>query len=161
MGRADFVKHGSWNVICDRCGMKRKASDCRITWDNLFVCQGCWTPRHPQDFVKGIPDNQTVPISRPDTVSTMGATTVATTALKNATTIVLTSVTGIADGDAIGIVLDNGDYHWTFSDGDPSGSTVTLGSYLPYLSTSGNAVYIASINNETYLTATGLTATGL
>lgn len=161
MGRSDFVKHGSWNVICDQCGMKRKASECRITWDNLYVCQGCWTPRHPQDFVKGVPDDQTVPIARPDIVTSMGSTTVATTALKNATTIELTSVTGITDGDAIGIVLDNGDAHWTFSDGDPSGTTVTLGSFLPYLSTSGNTVYVASLTNETFQTATELTATGL
>jgi hypothetical protein len=162
MGRSDFIHHGSYNVICDRCGMKRKASECRITWDNLFVCSDtCWMPRHPQEFVVGVPDDQTVPIARPDKEYSMGSTTVGTTASKNATTIVLTSVTGISDGDSIGIVLDNGDAHWTFSDGDPSGTTVTLGSYLPYLATAGNVVYVPSITNETFVTATELTATGL
>lgn len=161
MGRADFYKPGDWNVRCDHCGMKRKASQCRMTWDNFFVCNECWSPRHPQDFVKGIPDDQSVPIARPDVVATMGTTTVKTTALKNATTIDLTSISGIADGDAIGIVMDNGASHWTFSNGTPSGYTVTLGSYLPYLATAGNAVYIPSINDEDYITATGITATGL
>lgn len=162
MGRADYVKHGDWNVICDRCGMKRKASECRTTWDNLFVCRDmCWMPRHPQDFVEGIAEDQTVPIARPTVQATMGTTTVKTSALKNAGTIEFTSITGIADKDPVGIVLDDGSAHWTYSDGTPSGFTVTLGSYLPYPTASGNTVYLPSVNGETYITATSLTATGL
>jgi len=154
-------KPGDWLVICDRCGMKRYASQCRLDWQNLFVCERCFEPRHPQDFVKGVPDDQTVPISRPDVVSSMGETTVKTAASKNAMSIDLTSVTGIADRDSIGIVLDNGLVHWTFSDGTPSGYTVTLGSYLPGDATAGNVVYLPSINNYEFNTATTLTATGL
>jgi len=161
MGRSDFLKRGDWNVICDRCGMKRKSSECRLTWDNLYACNQCWTPRHPQDFVRGVSDDQTVPIARPDITASMGSTTVATTAQKNSTTIELTAVTGVSDGDSIGIVLDDGSCHWSYSDGDPSGTTVTLGSYLPYKATSGNAVYVPGISNETFMTATELTATGL
>ena len=161
MGRSDFYKPGDWNVICDRCGMKRKASECRTTWDNLFVCRECWMPRPPQDFVRGVPDDQTVPTARPDVIASQGSTTLSSAAAINATTVELTSVSGISDGDPISIVLDNGAAHWTFSDGTPSGSTVTLGSYLPYMAASGNTVYLPSISNETFLTATGLTATGL
>lgn len=157
-----MFKLGDWNVMCDRCGMKRRASQCRLNWQNLLVCSDtCWEPRHPQDFVRAIPDDQSVPIARPDVTPSMGETTVGTTAVKNATTIVLTSVTGVADGDSIGIVLDDGTVHWTFSDGDPSGTTVTMGSYLPANATAGNTVYIPSINNETFITATDITATGL
>ena len=162
MGRADHVKHGDWNVICDRCGMKRKASECRTTWDNLFVCRTtCWMPRHPQDFVVGVPDDQTVPIARPNIQATMGTTTVKTSALINATTIELTSITEIADKDSIGIVLDDGSAHWTYSDGTPSSYTVTLGSYLPYKATAGNTVYLPSINSETFITATGISGSDL
>jgi len=41
-------------------------------------------------------------------------------------TIDVDSITGIADGDYIGIELDGGDLQWTTVNGDPAGSTVTL-----------------------------------
>jgi hypothetical protein len=38
---------GDHFVICDRCGFRRYASDCRMTWDNFFVCADtCWEPKH-------------------------------------------------------------------------------------------------------------------
>lgn len=157
-----MYKPGDWLVKCDKCGRKRYASDCRYDWKNLFVClDTCWEPRHPQDYVTSVPDDQSVPVARPDTKASMGETTVKVTATKNATTIDLTSVTSIADGDSIGIVLDDGTEHWTFSDGTPSGDTVTLGSYLPSNATAGNTVYLPSVNNETYTTPTALTGADL
>ena len=62
---------GKWNVICDRCGVKRKSDQVQGTWDKLIVCKptikaGCWETRHPQDFVRAVVDNQTVPFSRPE-----------------------------------------------------------------------------------------------
>lgn len=134
-----------------------------MTWDNLFVCSDtCWEPRHPQDFVKAVVDDQTVPISRPDVKQVMGSTTLSSSATRNATSVILSSVSGLGDKDSLGIELDNGECHWTFSDGVPTASgLVTLGSYLPKEAASGNIVYLPSINNETFLTATGLTATGL
>lgn len=58
---------GDWNVICDRCSRKRKRSQCDKTWDNLIVCRdGCWEPRHPQDFARAIADDPSVPDPRPD-----------------------------------------------------------------------------------------------
>jgi len=59
-------KSGQWNVICDRCGFKRKSNDVREEWTGLMVCEECWEPRHPQDFIRSIPDDQTVPFTRPD-----------------------------------------------------------------------------------------------
>ena len=154
--------NGPYNCICDQCGRKRHASELKMTWDNFFVCSDtCWQPRHPQDFVEGRADDQTVPIVRPDVPQTMGTTTLSVAASKNATTVTLTSTTGLADGDALGIELDNGDCHWTYSDGDPAAGVVTLGSYLFGAAASGNTVYLPSVNSETYTTATGLTATGL
>ena len=161
MGRADYVKHGDYNFICDKCGMKRKASTGRLQWDNLFVCPECFDVKHPQYEVRGILDNQTVPIARPDVVATMGTTTVKVAGSKNDITIDITSISGITDGDGIGIVLDNGSAHWTYSDGTPLVNTVTLGSYLPYPAAIGNTVYVPSINSETYVTATGITAAEL
>ena len=67
MGRADFWKKGSWLAICDVCGMKYHSTDLKLRWDGVMCCQQDWNPRQSQDFVRGIPDPQAVPWSRPDT----------------------------------------------------------------------------------------------
>ena len=67
MGHADYYRSGTYNGICDRCGSKFKFSDLKLEWDGLYVCtaNGCWEPRQPQDYVKGVRDDMSVPISRP------------------------------------------------------------------------------------------------
>jgi hypothetical protein len=50
----NWYKHGSWNVLCDRCGFKFKAEDVRKDWQGLYVCHSCFEPRHPQDFLRGV-----------------------------------------------------------------------------------------------------------
>lgn len=160
---------GDYNCICDLCGRKRKASECRLKWNNFFVCADtCWEPRHPQDFVEGRADDQNVPIARPDVAASMGLTTLWQSASKNATLAYLTSVVGLNTGDSLGIILDDGTCHWTYMVGIPvptiipaGGWIVTLGSYLPGAASSGNVVYIPSINNETFITATSITADDL
>lgn len=57
---------GDWNAACFRCGAKRKASEMRKQWQGFWVCPEHWEPRHPQDFVKGVPDNPSVPWSQPE-----------------------------------------------------------------------------------------------
>lgn len=58
---------GEWLLICDRCGSRRYSSEVAHEWTGLVVCRvGCWEPRHPQDFVRGVADNQTVPFTRPE-----------------------------------------------------------------------------------------------
>jgi hypothetical protein len=66
MGKADYYKSGDYNAICDRCGFKYKFSKLKKTWDGLYCCSKCWEIRNPQDFVKGVLDNQSVPVTRPE-----------------------------------------------------------------------------------------------
>jgi len=71
MGQSDYYRHGSWNVICDRCGFKYKAEQLRKEWTGLRTCDGggtnqCWEVRHPQDFVKGRRDKQAPPWTQPE-----------------------------------------------------------------------------------------------
>jgi len=66
MGRADYLKLGDHNAICDICGFKYKMSELKETWDGYMACSQDWNPRQPQDYVKGVQDNQSVEISRPD-----------------------------------------------------------------------------------------------
>ena len=56
---------GSWNVICDSCGKKIKASEAKQRWDGLIVCPLDFEMRQPQDFVKARADKITVPFTRP------------------------------------------------------------------------------------------------
>ena len=66
--------HGDWNVICDVCGFKYKASDIKKRWDNLYVCADDWEPRHPMDFQKGFEDDPSVPFTRPETYTSVATT---------------------------------------------------------------------------------------
>lgn len=69
-----YYKPGDWNAICDRCGFQYKASQLKKTWDGLMVCSKDWEPRQPQDFVKGVKDNQAVPWSRDEAPDSFTAT---------------------------------------------------------------------------------------
>lgn len=57
---------GCWNVLCDRCGFKFKNVDIKEEWTGLMVCKECWEPRHPQDFLRAVEEDTSVPYSRPD-----------------------------------------------------------------------------------------------
>lgn len=61
-----YLVLGDHNAICDRCGQKYKASSLRKTWDGLWVCQKDWEPRHPQELIRAIKDDPSVPWSRPE-----------------------------------------------------------------------------------------------
>jgi len=59
---------GDYLTICDRCGFRRLASECRLEWNGSFVCADtCWEPKHPQ-YTPPRPEHekQTVPIHRPE-----------------------------------------------------------------------------------------------
>ena len=65
-GKADYLKRGDWNAICDVCGFKYKASELTRRWDNLYVCKEDFELRHPQDFLRAVPDDQSVRWTRPE-----------------------------------------------------------------------------------------------
>ena len=58
--------HGQWNALCDRCGFKFKSGDLKKEWQGLYVCKDCWEIRQPLDFLEGVPDDPSVPWTRPD-----------------------------------------------------------------------------------------------
>lgn len=58
-------KKGDWRCVCDVCGQTFLASQMRMRWDNLFVCQADNEIRHPQDFVRGVPDDMRADPVRP------------------------------------------------------------------------------------------------
>ncbi len=62
-GPEDYFLDGNWDLRCQECYIKIKSGDARRRWDNLLVCWRCWEIRNPQDFVRGIPDDSSVPYS--------------------------------------------------------------------------------------------------
>ena len=64
MGKADYYSDGDWNFYCDLCGCKNKTSDSMLTWNNLRVCRHHKEVRNPQDYVRGVRDDQSVPWTR-------------------------------------------------------------------------------------------------
>jgi hypothetical protein len=58
----------AWAAICDRCGFRFPSSELKKEWEGLMVCFACWESRHPQDFVRGVEDNPSVPWTRPEGV---------------------------------------------------------------------------------------------
>lgn len=65
MADADFFKDGQWNFTCDLCGRKQKSGRAMFTWNGLYVCRHHREIRNPQDFLRGVKDNQSVPWTRP------------------------------------------------------------------------------------------------
>ena len=74
---------GDWNIQCDECDFKFKNVDVRKDWRGLYLCKSCYQERHPQDFVKGVPDKQSIPWSRPDEDSSCGPSSVPNQAVPN------------------------------------------------------------------------------
>lgn len=91
---------GSHNVICDRTGKKLKAHEVRTEWNGLRVDRRVYEDRHPLDFLRSRPDDQTVQDALP------GATAQFITGQVSADS--LTGTTAPDDGGTIWDVDDNG-----------------------------------------------------
>lgn len=61
----NYYVSGGFNVSCDVCSKKIKASEAKHRWDGFVVCPEDYEQRHPQDFVKARQDKISVPFSRP------------------------------------------------------------------------------------------------
>jgi hypothetical protein len=51
-------KPGDHWAVCDRCGFDFRSSKLRKEWTGAIVCSNCWEPRHPQDFIRAVKDDQ-------------------------------------------------------------------------------------------------------
>lgn len=67
MPRHNYFSPGEWNFVCDNCGLTYKSGEMLRGFgaaEDAVVCPRCYTPRQPQDFVRVIPDDPSVPVSR-------------------------------------------------------------------------------------------------
>lgn len=65
-----YAKLGDYNAICDLSGFKCKASETVRRWDGLRVLKRFSEERQPQDFVRGVRDDPSVPWARPEQTDT-------------------------------------------------------------------------------------------
>lgn len=65
MAGRDYLSLGDWNAYCSMCGRKRKASELVKNWQGMYRCPQHNEARHPQDFVRAVPDVQTPPWVQP------------------------------------------------------------------------------------------------
>lgn len=63
---------GKWEPqgICDFSGFKYPLSQLVRNWDGAMVHYSFRDKRNPQDFVRGVPDDQRVPNPRPEAPDT-------------------------------------------------------------------------------------------
>lgn len=61
----DEYRPGKWKAICDSCGFEFFNDELRDRWDGFKVCKADWEPRHPQEFLRNVPES-TIPWSRPE-----------------------------------------------------------------------------------------------
>ncbi len=67
---ADYYEDGAWNAFCDFCGAKQKSGNMMRTWNNFYVCRHHKEVRNPQDFVRGVKENMSLPWTRPEPADT-------------------------------------------------------------------------------------------
>jgi hypothetical protein len=108
MGTQLFYKPGSFYRICERTGFAERAERTQKEWTGRIVRDLSWEPRQPQDFVRGIRDNQIAPDPRPrqPNVFLQLETTVAVFTPRGSTSVLLTSAAGMFVGDRVGLLLD-------------------------------------------------------
>lgn len=107
----DGYRPGDFWRYCDVCGFKTRASQTRKRWDGAIVCLEDFEIRHPQDFVAGRKDRQSVPDPRPDPVAVViGPLTTTVSQAGNAgdLTINIASSVRFGAGDHIGVLVDTG-----------------------------------------------------
>lgn len=74
-------------------------------------------------------------------------TTLAADAASGATSLTVTSITGISSTNVIGIILNDGSLHWTTVNGAPAGTTVVITSGLASAADSGKNIYVYAAAN--------------
>lgn len=102
---------GSFYRIDDRTGFKVRAEKTKAEWTGLIVRDQSWEPRQPQDFVKGVRDDQSVPFPRPrqtDKFQGPLCTTIAVAGNAGDQIIYVRSSIRMAVGDVLNVMLDSG-----------------------------------------------------
>jgi hypothetical protein len=143
LGRNLHYVPGSFYRKDDRTGFPRRAEETREEWNGLIVGTDVWEARQPQDLVKGVRDDQSVPKARPLPPNFfVGPTFVqlADAAAVHQTVLDVASTAGFANGDSVSVMLDTGVNFTTHLAAPPGAGTLTLAAGLPNRAAAGNLV---------------------
>ena len=68
MSHVSHYKSGQYLFVCDVCGTVHHSEKMKVMWDGTITCgrKGCFERRHPQEFKRGIKDDQSVPRPNPE-----------------------------------------------------------------------------------------------
>ncbi len=116
MGRKLQYRPGSFYRTDDISGLVVRAEDSRKQWNGIYRAQKYWEPRQPQDLVRGVKDNQTVPDARPSPPPIWDGPlylTLAETYFPGLGYFVPSTLSNLRIGDAVGIIGDNGEVFYT------------------------------------------------
>jgi len=114
MSGRNTYRPGDYLVIDDRTGFPAYASETRMEWNGSRVHESVFEERHPQDFVRGVRDDQTAPGARPrPTQATVGplTTSVNAAAAIGGLTITVVNTARMLAGDSVLIEQDNNEMH--------------------------------------------------
>lgn len=119
-----------------------RAERTRKEWTGRIVRDQSWEPRQPQDLVRGVIDDQSVPEARPRQTDVFLDVDTTLTAQANPgdTGIQVGSILNFNNGDQISVVTDGDGTLVTTVSGSPSGSTITLAAKIPAKASVGNQV---------------------
>jgi len=137
MANDRWYNPGDWYQLDDLSGFKIRASRSRTIpggqTGQLVVAPERWEPQQPQDFVRGIVDDQMVQVPRPRQTNqfTILATFVTAPSARGTGVITVDSVDGFAVNDNVQLMLDSGENFVTSIAGF-SGKEMFLGTPLPY-----------------------------
>ncbi|WP_144880230.1 hypothetical protein [Gluconacetobacter diazotrophicus] len=136
MTEAWYYNPGDHYVLDDMSGFKVRRSRTRTIpggqTGQAVVDRRRWEPQQPQDFVRGVADDQSVDVARPrqDDRFMMVGTVVTRPAPAGAVAIMVASVAGMGVGDTVQVMLDSGVNFVTQVRGI-AGGTITLAAPLP------------------------------
>lgn len=134
---------GLFKRVCDRTGFAVLSSETTRQWNALVVRRGSAEPRHPQEFVRGRSDKQTVPMPRPRQVEEfIGPLTTVLSVAAVAGDQVINVETSVRffGGDHLGIILDSGDVFRVVLMTVPSATQLNLTAKMPHPAAAGNVI---------------------
>ena len=146
--RDEYI-HGDYNVIDDKTGFKVKNSQVRTEWTHSRVHVSQFEVRHPQDFLRAVPDRQSVSNPRPGAPDAFAETTTTLDAdeLTGQTVLSVVSTSSMTIGDTIIVFMNNEITHLSTIFSFVENDTVTINEALTFNASSGNTVIVYS--NET------------
>lgn len=116
-----------------------------MEWTELIVGKDLWEIRQPQDLVKGVPDDQTVPNARPAPPPVFVGpldTTLSLPAAVGATFLFLDAINGFSAGAKIGVFTDDGGYFYSTVSGPPTSLGINIANALKLPCSKGNTVTV-------------------